>query len=141
MHGFNFYPLSRAPLSLRPACGGLAAPPFQSGLGLICNPLFNIRRLSLVYKLSLEQYNYCYVDGPLARLVLSILNSIIIYNPLYALYGLKEKSFLNRKKRKKEYFWSKSSLLQKLIERINFPQIKKFSVGAGFAVEGDLLHV
>lgn len=63
----NSTPLSRAPLSLRPACGGLAAPPFQSGLGLICNPLFNIRRLSLVYKVSLVQYNYCYTDGSLSR--------------------------------------------------------------------------
>ena len=47
----------------------------------------------------------------------------------------RKKSLLNRKKRKKEYFWSKSSLLQKIIERINFPQIKKSPVGAGFAVE------
>ncbi|MDY5682748.1 MAG: hypothetical protein SPG48_04230 [Treponema sp.] len=41
---------------------------------------------------------------------------------------------------KKEYFWSKSSLLQKLIEQIYLPQIKKSPVGAGFADEGDLLH-
>ena len=27
------HPLSRAPLPLRPAYGGLAAPPFQSGVG------------------------------------------------------------------------------------------------------------
>ena len=29
------HPLSRATLSLRPACGGLATPPFQSGVGRI----------------------------------------------------------------------------------------------------------
>ena len=29
-------PLCRAPLPLRPACCGLAAPPFQSGVGLVC---------------------------------------------------------------------------------------------------------
>ena len=27
------HPLSRATLPLRPACGGLATPPFQSGVG------------------------------------------------------------------------------------------------------------
>ena len=37
------------------------------------------------------------MDGPLARWVLSILNSLLIYNPLYTLYGLKEKSIVNAK--------------------------------------------
>lgn len=82
----------------------------------------------------------CYTDGPLARWVLSILNFLLIYNPLYALCGLRLKLSFEQKKRKKEYFWSKSSLLQKLIERIYLPQIKKSPVGAGFAVEGDLIR-
>lgn len=42
---------------------------------------------------------------------------------------------------KKDFFWSKSSLFQKLIEQIYLPQIKKSPVGAGFAVEGNLIHV
>ena len=43
--------------------------------------------------------------------------------------------------KKRNFFWSKSSLFQKLIEQIYLPQIKKSPVGAGFAVEGDLIHV
>ncbi len=37
----NLYPLSRATLSLRPAKGGLAAQPFQSGLGFISRKLIS----------------------------------------------------------------------------------------------------
>lgn len=59
---------------------------------------------------------------------------------MYALYGLKLKLHFEQKKKKKEYFWRKLSLLQKLIERTYLPQIKKSPVGAGFAVEGDLIR-
>ncbi len=58
----NLTPLSRAPLPLRPASGGLAAPPFQSGLGLVLQPPSNTHYYTRVYKPSLVQYNYCYAN-------------------------------------------------------------------------------
>ena len=66
MHGCNFYPLSRVPLSLH-CLTATAPPPFQSGLGLIFSPKNKKNPSTTQYSLAKETRSLSLSKGTFSK--------------------------------------------------------------------------